>query len=492
MDVVLINDCANPFLHRYLGPYKVADSLRKVGYTVQVIDFVSQMSKDTLLKYLRKFVDNNTLMVGVSGTFLAQFVQQQTQNGVTRRVPEHIRDALLELKVDFRKPKYVLGGYNSEHLDGFGVIDARVISNAEAIVVELVDFYAGRGEEPNFTLEMPMWGRTLQKNYVSAKSVVYNIEVDSFKFTEQDCIVEGETLPLEMSRGCVFKCKFCNHENLGRGKLDYLRSIECVKEELLSNFSKWGTTRYNIVCDTFNDTEYKVKLWHDMLAQLPFKIHYSAYIRADLLHRFPDTPIMLQESGMFSCFHGIETLHSEASKIIGKAWSGKHAREWIPKLYHDIWGGKVYQHLNFIAGLTGETREDIRDTFEWWRENYMSSIWFGTLALMEKGYRHQSEFERNTSQYGYSFITGPNTANRYWKNDYWDFKQAESFLNTDIRPTLWKTSGNDSWDVQSLIGFGMPIEEAILPRTKVSSTRVAEFNHLFMMKYMKKLDEISA
>jgi glycosyltransferase involved in cell wall biosynthesis len=94
-----------------------------------------------------------------------------------------------------------------------------------------------------------------------------------------------------------------------------------------------------------------MKEWHKMVTSLPFKINYTAYLRADLLDRYEDVPYMLAESGLLTAFHGIESLGEKASTVIGKGWSGKKARDYIPKLYHDIWDNKVYQTLSFIIGL---------------------------------------------------------------------------------------------------------------------------------------------
>ena len=108
---------------------------------------------------------------------------------------------------------------------------------------------------------------------------------------------------------------------------------------------------------------------------------------------------MLQESGLWGAFHGLESLHPYASNLVGKAWSGKQAKDFIPKLYHDLWGGKIPQLLSFICGLPKETPEDIMNTLKWHKENKLHSIFFAPLGLnnpkKSNRYSINSKFEKN-------------------------------------------------------------------------------------------------
>jgi hypothetical protein len=201
--------------------------------------------------------------------------------------------------------------------------------------------------------------------------------------------------------------------------------------------------------------------WHKMISSLPFKIKYTAYLRADLLEKFKDVPYLLKDSGLISAFHGIESLNRESALAVGKGWSGTRARDYIPELYHDIWKKEVFQSLSFIVGLPGETRESVRSTLNWFNENDLQNIMFHPLYLNNtKGVKNLSEFERDAEKYGYSFeddmlfrIRG-NVSN--WKNDYWSLKDVVVFLGTDISPNLSKSHSLGSWLVLHYIGLGVP------------------------------------
>lgn len=54
---------------RSLGAYQLASWLRHNGYTVKVIDFCSLMSTDNLVNITEKYINEDTLTIGVSTTF---------------------------------------------------------------------------------------------------------------------------------------------------------------------------------------------------------------------------------------------------------------------------------------------------------------------------------------------------------------------------------------------------------------------------------------
>jgi hypothetical protein len=132
-------------------------------------------------------------------------------------------------------------------------------------------------------------------------------------------------------------------------------------------------------------------------------IAWTGYLRADLLWRYPDTPYQLKESGLKSCFFGIESFHPAASRAIGKGWSGKHAKEYLPKLYNDIWNKDIPIWNNFIVGLPGETKEDLLETLKWCKDNPMGIHRFVNLNLYtnRSGNDTISEFGKNYKEYGY-------------------------------------------------------------------------------------------
>lgn len=479
MDVIFLNSGPSSeenlhFFSRYIGPYKLAHWLRKHGYACQVIDFIPDLTEEQLDLALRKFLTKDTLVLGISTTFLYGLTRYLWKNGRTGMFPEHLVQILLRIKTEYPGLKIVLGGYGSDRAWMAGIPDAAIMSYTTAtedIFLEYVEHLRTGSPRPLGRLETSFIGQAEANRprlvYDQARDKKYNIEQDDFRFVREDIILPGEPLPLDVSRGCIFACRFCQYPHLGKKKLDYVRGMEYIRDELIYNHENFGTTHYMMLDDTFNDTEWKIKNFHDMVSALPFNIDYTAYLRADLIDRFPDTAHMLKDSGLWGAFHGLESLHPYASKLVGKAWSGTRAREYIPRLYHDIWSGQVPQQLSFIIGLPRETKDDIKDTIRWYEENKLYLINFKALNINGNNNQRSnrsilSEFDRDPEKYGFKFQEIPadpesrdqTTPRSTWYNETWTRTQATEFQKKVNRYLLDK-SRISVWNLGSTQFLGL-------------------------------------
>ena len=425
MNVILVNGIYDLMPSRSLGPYLLRHYLNHRGYTCQVIDHCQEFTGMEIYKAIKKFITKDTVCIGFSTTFWRDIEQKIWTN--TGGFPPNLDGASRYLKKEFPHIKIVLGGAGLRNI-GRGVehVDALVVGEAEDLFADLLDHWTKGTVEPpvktNSSVNKPYYTTPLEKKYA--------IETCDFEWAEQDCIMPNEPLPLETARGCIFKCKFCSYPHLGKKKFDYLKPNEQIKRHLQQNYDRWGTTNYIMLDDTFNDSEHKIDNFLAVTKELPFKINYVAYIRADLVHRFKGQAEKLQESGLASCFFGLESLHPTASTAVGKGWSGKYARDYIPHLIHNIWQDRVNVTTGFIAGLPGEDEASLLDTLKWVNDNDIMTFWLGlgisspaslSSGTMD-GVAFYSEFERNAEQYGYKFDD-----KGWWYNDLWTHHTAERF-----------------------------------------------------------------
>lgn len=476
-------------IQRYLGPYQLGYYLEENGYTYQVIDFTAtsnteKMSEEEIIMFTEKFITSDTKVLGLSSTFFHN-------HGNISKIPDNLSNALQIIKSKYPNLKFVLGGNKAETYNNDTTIlfDAVVVGLAEDLMLELMNYYSGLGPEPKSRKLLLHKTKFYYSDDVIEKK--FDIQHSRHRWSEKDCIIPGETLPLEVSRGCIFKCKFCQYPLLGRSKYDYTRSPECLKDELIDNYKKWGTTNYFVIDDTFNDTVQKIKDFYEMTLTLPFKIKYATYLRADLLHRFPETILWLKDSGLIGAYFGIETLNSEASKAIGKAWSGTKAKEFLPWLVHEAWNDEVAVHLSFISGLPGETPETLIETANWLHDNKFISWFFKPLGIAKYDNRiFSSGFSKEATEWGFQW---PNPNEPYnWINEKynWTYKKAIEWAGkaNAIKDPSFKF---DSWSFMSMLTLGYKLEDLFnVPRGKFSSATLVKKRRHWIEAYMEKLKKL--
>jgi len=417
-------------LFRTAGPYVIAHHLRKNNISVQVIDYIQFLTDTQLISLIKKFLPKDkdkSCVLGISTTFLQP---------VDNLLPANVLDAIKHIKLEYTNLKVVAGGAHAHHLQmNDNYIDYSIFSYSEDVTLALFNGLLGRTSlSPDFKINKK----------IIRDNVNFDIVQSDFRFIKEDCIRPNESLPLEISRGCIFKCRFCRYPHIGKKKNDYIRCIDQIKAELIYNYETFGTTNYYVLDDTFNETPEKVKAFYDMTQTLPFKINWCAYIRADLVHRFPETAMWLKDSGLIGAFFGIETFHPEASNLIGKAWSGKHGKDFVLELKNNIWGDDVIITLSLILGIPPETWENILETQQWIVDNKIDSWSWHSLAINGNPNKtdDKSEFEKDPSKYGFTF-PNPDNFNDWHhamvtKNqvDEW-YKRTEESFSKSIRFGAW-------------------------------------------------------
>jgi len=218
MDVIIFTCLSGIFFQRSLGAYQLADFLRSNGYTVQVIDFTDHFSEEELLNTTRKFVTSSTLAIGVSTTFYTaesvrnKFIHNDRNKFDFLGFPKNIFYVIENIKNEFPNVKVVAGGAKSESAKTLPIVDAVIHGYAEDKMLSYLNSLPNNKKKISsnlFTLhtDSSEQSPTIIKDDPINKT--FSIETLGHKFIEQDCILPNETLPVEVSRGCIFKCSFC-------------------------------------------------------------------------------------------------------------------------------------------------------------------------------------------------------------------------------------------------------------------------------------------
>lgn len=426
---------------RSLGPSKIAFRLREAGYSVQVINFFTHFSYNDLLEMCEPFIDKHTV-IGISTTFIAPNVN-------ARKYAKSQMDELSKV-IKTLKEKYnsfvILGGPSPKLYANVFNPNLVVEGYAENKIVEVANSLLNHG-------------------IVKKHSSVWDIKTCNHKWHINDCVMPGETLPIECGRGCIFKCKYCKFEFLGKKRGEYVRDLSLIKDEMIENYEKYNVTNYMLMDDTFNDDVYKLEDWCNMIYSLPFKVQYTAYCRADLLEKHSSIAKDLYNSGLLGSSIGIESFNPYASKVVGKAWSGKKAKEFLPKWVHEVCKGKSITQVNLIIGLPDDTIQDVWNWLEWMKNEKIGTAVTDPLIITRPHILPEinvfSDFDINAEKlYGYKFDDKNPMA---WYTDKMTYIEAAK-ANIKMWDYIENNFPPSSWITFSFLSLGYTLDE-LLNRT---------------------------
>jgi hypothetical protein len=458
MQVVLLSDVYGHGWIRGAGAYRLASELRNHDITTQVIDFACRLTYEETVQVFDKFITHETKVVGISNTFLHQ--------AHDKLFPQ---EWMLSLINEYKKRfnfKLIIGGnrlglshYEETVNDLFDLI---VLGFADTAIIDIVKDFSNL--------------KTIDFNGIpllNCKDQPYlykDFQKSKIEWSQQDCILPDEALPIETARGCVFRCSYCFFPGNGkRYSNDHVKYKEILTEELIKNYENFGTTTYDIMDDLLNDSPEKCEFIHDVFTNLPFKINYVSYARTDLLISHPHTLPLLKESGCVSMQFGIETFNKESGKTIGKSMDKSKIIEglhWIKETAPNISIGS-----GFIIGLPYETKSMIEETVNWLDNKNCpldnKEIYALSLPRTKNRFEH-SKMMIDPQQYGYKDLD-PNQRDKVaWDNGLINWSEAER-LADEYKKRLNKHNIANSHQLIRIKNIGIDFKTGItLPRYELA------------------------
>lgn len=413
---------------RSAGTQRIATELRNNGFTVQVIDFFGLFTQNEIDIIIEKYIGDETLSVGFSSTnFTASpsknyYDNQDNLSIIESRIDqatgrsyggrpdnsfpfEHdiMVDIISKIKQKNPKIKIIYGGSKAQNQLAKNV-DCNFISYADHHVIEYMNQL--RLDSITNMESQPKEKRTIEYDKNTDPFV---FKESTIKWDESDYLFHGEIVPIEISRGCIFRCKFCSFPLNGKSGNDFIKNMDILYEELLENYERFGITTYIFSDDTFNDSTEKLENLLKVFNRLPFKLRFTSYIRLDLLRAHPRQIHLLHELGLQFAIFGIESLNKQTLKTIGKTFSFEKLKH-ILSFIRGIWGNDVLTYASFIFGLPFETRESLQFQHEWIVNeglDYLHDI--KTLPFFisrtTDASINKSDISLNPDEFGYDFIT---------------------------------------------------------------------------------------
>ncbi|MBD3195717.1 MAG: radical SAM protein [Candidatus Lokiarchaeota archaeon] len=122
---------------------------------------------------------------------------------------------------------------------------------------------------------------------------------------------------VESSRGCPYKCTFCNIHLFYRGKYR-TKSAERVVNELKIIYNQKGRTNVLITDDNFTANMNRVEKICDLITKNGIKLDLMCQSRLDVIRKNPKIIEKMAEAGFWSFFVGIESFNQRSLDYINK------------------------------------------------------------------------------------------------------------------------------------------------------------------------------
>lgn len=479
-DVILLtNSPLTDGYTRSYGAYRLASELRGHGYTVLVINHSEMLNLSTFQDIMSLAVGKNTLCVGFSVSWFISTTGKGDYNEYELDYPDgdiwnlkkenitslidnsvmyHFSQQNADTVIDIIKNinpniKIAVGGTTAySYISKLDKIDNIFIGFSENQFISYIDSLAKKNDKTfDKIVDIDPLGKI--GNFDFRNSVV--------TYDESDFIQKNEVLLIEFTRGCIFNCSFCNYPHRNQKTKNFIKYKESIKKELLENYNKWGTTRYVIVDDTFNDHTEKLELILEVVKELPFKPKFWAYCRLDLFDAHPEQAQLMKDIGVTEILYGLETWNENTAKIIKKGNSNLKKINGM-KIAKEAWGDDVTITVTMVVGLPEDTIESWHDFLNFVKiEGYKYINEFAPASLLlrsDDGYNqyrlktnHLSEIEKNFEKYGYSFPYADIGKTTHWiRNDNGDINSFDKaneiadYVNQELN--LYYSKNIDNFD----------------------------------------------
>lgn len=375
-------------ISRATGIHRVATLLRQRDVTVEVVDFFNAWSDDELEAFVSKFEKIDFIGLGLSLSELY--------------IPK-ITKLIKLVKTNHPHARVIAGGSSvlANHYEG---VDLFFKGFTDGAMDDILGFLKTGKFNPFLieTIKTHDVKKVVNCTHHYAKFDLSNLRTE---YIDRDFIQHNEALTLETSRGCIFKCKFCSFPLVGKNKNDYIRDKEDIKQELINNYVRWGTTKYSITDDTFNDNEVKVDMIYEISQELDFKLNFVSYARVDLLNAREGSLDKLVKAGFKGFFFGIESLNERTSRRIGKGLTGDKLKNYLIDIK------QKYPNLHitgsFISGLPDESITVFDENIDWaMKAGVFDSFNFYPLGIpVDNKVNYTSPFSTEWKEYGYEIMT---------------------------------------------------------------------------------------
>lgn len=473
-------DQDNKFHRRRAGGHRIANFLRSHDWDVEVIDFAAMFSFEELQELCRSRITKKTKFIGFSCIF-------QSWPIVIDKFASWFKKNYPDIKIIWG------GGYIiPPDVDS---IDFYITGYGENALLNLLKVISGNSLVQSITFD----SRFKNKKVICADKTcpAFPMHQLSNTFEDRDFVLPEEWGHIELSRGCIFKCKFCSYPVLGV-KGDYTQDAEDFRKSLQINHDRYGISNYYVVDETFNDSTDKISKYADQVEKLSFVPFFSGFIRADLLLTRPEDKHHLLRMNFLGHYYGIESFNDKTAKTIGKGMPSEKLKQGLVdiKNFFQQSNRKIYRgSTSMIVGLPFETPDSLQNSIDWhqqhWNDQHCiwNALYIPSFNSAIPGMNDQmSIIGLNLKKFNYESLgTFDHLGTKWinWKNKDFTTEQAVSMCFSLAKN--WSGSGTGNLTLDDLIYQKRTIDHALSTvTTDEQLAQAQDYKYQIVQQYKQK------
>ena len=345
----------------YLAGIYLYNYLSRRGLSCGLINFL-----DLELKQFENFLQDDPKAIALSTTFLTSIKDVKVVTEIIRR---HAHDIKIIAGGPLIYNSYLLYQMKGSEYDVDSCAEDYFFLNHDKLFHEDIDIFVVE-EQGESTLLQIIKAIKNGQDTSSIPNIGYYKSDNELIFTARECEdnsfdedsvtwddVPGEYLypifPVRGSRGCPYKCAYCNFCN---GRKFRLKSADVVAGEVSALLDTGRVGMIRFTDDNLFLTRNHVEEYCSKFIAIGREFKWNSFIRASSITR--ENVRLLKDSGCVLTQIGMESGSSEILRAMNKKDTPEHYLEVIELLNSH----GISTQLYFIVGFPGETEETINTT----------------------------------------------------------------------------------------------------------------------------------